>query len=150
MGLHWNMVVRYRWSVGVDVKGMAAQKTTCQPTGGRRSHPRGPQRAGQAARAFLSWRARATSPSCDTRGAANLGGMRVRAYSHTAPTSHWNRFSSYVSKPPVADIHARETFGAENQRSGRSPSCDAPMSCVVNSTSKFRTLISLVTTLLSR
>jgi len=43
---------------------------------------------------------------CDTRDAANLGGMRVRAHSHTAPTSHWIRFSSYVSKRPEAGIEA--------------------------------------------
>ena len=44
---------------------------------------------------------------CETRDAANLGGTRVRAYSHTAPTSHWIRFSSYVSKRPVPELTTR-------------------------------------------
>jgi hypothetical protein len=48
---------------------------------------------------------------CDPRDAANLGGMEVRAYSHTAPTSHWIRFSSCVSKRPVVVVYDRRLSG---------------------------------------
>jgi len=109
---------------------VAAQKTAYQPPYALEANHVGRSELGRPPAPFPHNVPPRTSPSCDTRDAADLGGMRVCAYSHTAPASHWIRFSSYVSKRPgwrpnVASNHQIAEI-ATPQSARRSPNARHP------------------------